>query len=136
MKFSFDQSVGFPAESVPSRRRHRRGSASAIRRAVAESLEGRTFLSASLIPTADADVETQTADANFANANFGADTQLRINGDANDTIESLLTFDISGVTSVGSASLDMLGGADPNGPLVTNTVSIFAASAGFVEGNG
>jgi endoglucanase len=99
-------------------------------------MESRTLLSAVLNPTADADVETQSGDANFANANFGADTQLRLLGAASDTIETYLKFDISTVTSVGAARIALIGGlAD----LATsqNNISVFAvASTSWVEGNG
>src|SRR5688572_16757635 len=129
MKFRVDQPLGESAPSVTSLKslqRSRRRAIALLQRAVvaAEPLESRTLFASTLTPTADADVEMQTADANYANANFGADTQLRVSGDANDTIESLLTFDISGVTSVGSATVDFIGGADPDGPIVTNSVSI------------
>jgi uncharacterized delta-60 repeat protein len=103
---------------------------------VVEGLEGRRLLSSTLTPTADADVENLASDSSAANANFGADTQLRISADANDTIETYLTFDISGVTSVGAATVSLTGGlnsfSDPQ-----NNVSIFAVPATtWVEGNG
>src|SRR5688572_19065412 len=115
MKFRVDQPLGESAPSVSSHKslqRPRRRAIALLQRAAivaAEPLESRTLFASTLTPTADADVEMQTADANYANANFGADTQLRVSGDANDTIESLLTFDISGVTSVGSATVDFIG---------------------------
>lgn len=119
-----------------SRRRCQAGAFDRSVRATVEVMEGRTLLSSVLHPTADADVETQTGDANFANANFGADTQLRVQGAASDTIETYLKFDISTVTSVGSATISLTGGlADLATP--QNSVSIFAVpSTTWVEGNG
>ena len=108
----------------------------AAARVVVEQLETRAMLSASLNPIADADVEISTADANVANANFGADNELRVSADATDTKEAFLTFDISTVTSVGAATID-LGGGSRDLLVSPQNVSVFAGnSTTWVEGNG
>ncbi|HEX8915203.1 MAG TPA: hypothetical protein VF796_22820, partial [Humisphaera sp.] len=84
----------------------------------------------------DADAENLAANASFADANFGADAFLRVSRDSDDQFVAYLTFDISSVTSVGSASLQLFGGQQDllDG---TNFVSVFSVpDPTWVEGNG
>ncbi|MDB5296009.1 MAG: conserved repeat domain protein [Phycisphaerales bacterium] len=107
----------------------------AVRRAAVEALEGRALFAASVLAFGDADVQTRAADPSYANANFGADPALRVGIDPADTTETYVEFDLSGVTGVGSARVQMVGGAaDGVGPV---NVSIFGGTeTNWIEGNG
>lgn len=105
-------------------------------RAAVESLEPRVVFNSALVAIADADTERSDTDSNVANANFGADPELRVELDLAVRKEIFVKFDISSVTSVGSAAVQMTGGtADILAG--TSNVSIFAGNdTNWVEGNG
>src|SRR4051812_1414149 len=112
----------------------------AAMRSAIESLEGRRLLSTTLGAIADADVQDVAANAGTVNANFGADPHLRVDGDTTDHSEAYVTFDISGVSAVGSAILRLHGGqtataVTPAGPNLL--VGAFGVpTTNWVEGNG
>lgn len=134
MKHRLDRSPFGEARRSSRPRRGGRGR-DAVRAAV-EAVEARALLAATPNPSADAFVGQQTAEANYASANFGADNQLRIAGAAADTADAYLTFSLSGATSVGSALLQLVGGAEDLSQS-PNEISVFAVSSTtWVEGNG
>ena len=136
MKFRLDSQQ---ARTASSRRADRtplnHWIARAVRAAV-ESLEPRVVFNSALLAIADADTERSDSDTNVANANFGADPELRVELESSKRKEVFVKFDISTVTSVGSAVVQMAGGATDL--LVgTSKVSIFAGNnTTWVEGNG
>ena len=133
--------VGGRARAEADAAPHRAAAAAAARRDIAcraavECLEGRRLFAADLHPTADADVEFRDADANYANANFGADLGLRVSGEPAAQNETYVTFDLTSVSSVGSAFLSLTGGLiGEDAP--QEVVGVFASnSTTWVEGNG
>ena len=125
-------------KSNPQQRRAAREASVGIRRSRpgVESLESRTLYAAQLSPVADADTERRISDVSFANANFGADPSLRVAKLDDSYYESFVRFDISSVTSVGTAVVQMNGGlADPQSG--GSFISIFQTpETDWVEGNG
>lgn len=105
---------------------------------VVEALERRGLLSVTtLTPVTDADVQRSVADAAVADANFGADSRLRVQlGPDGTSAESFLSFDLASIASVGHAVLRLHGG-QAGTPATAVTVGVFkAGTAPFVEGVG
>src|SRR5688500_15403659 len=78
-------------------------------RAAVEMLEGRALLATTVVAVADADVRNVPGSPQFSAANYGVDPFLRVNGDSDDRSDAYLKFDLSGVASIGSASLILRG---------------------------
>ena len=114
----------------------RRSSAKALRQSslrVVEQLESRTLLTAVLSPTADTFVRNNI----YATTNFGQSPLLYVqNASAGDSRVTLMTFDLSSISSVTSAVLQVEGSlAAPDSTAVT--VDAYAVdSAPWVEGAG
>jgi len=130
------QSSGLSATS----RNRKSGSAPAARaalrraaRASIESLESRTLLSATLTPTADAFVR----DHNYTLTNFGASPLLFVKtATSGDDRTAYLKFDLTGITSLNNATLQLSGALEsPQTP--ATDVGIFpVADSSWVEGDG
>jgi hypothetical protein len=89
-------------------------------------------------------VQERSTDAQYAQANFGTDRSLRVGRDVplndgngtTDTYETFVKFDVSALTSVGSAVVQMSGGAIDQGA-ISNEVSIFGVpDNSWIEGAG
>lgn len=97
------------------RRRGRRSitSAQAVRaaaKAAVEPLEGRTLLSSSIGPQADAYVLSSDADPSATNTNFGNAGQLRVQAGPGIGAQSFLRFSIDSLSGVSKAMLRLHGG--------------------------
>jgi uncharacterized delta-60 repeat protein len=133
------------AQFLPSRKVARTVQPASILRAAAgavavpvsvEVLEGRTLLSTTVTAVADADVQQAPADARYANANFGKDKRIRVSPVAANQLESYITFDVSGVSTIANATLTLQGGRLDGGsdPVLVGAFPVGATA--WVEGNG
>lgn len=100
-----------------------------------EGLEQRTlFSTTALTPSADAFVATDPSNAVVATANFGADPSLDAGTSGGETDETYVTFNISGVSSVGKAVLQLTGQSLGGSPVTVGVYGV--ADPAWVEGNG
>ncbi|HET6246247.1 MAG TPA: DNRLRE domain-containing protein [Tepidisphaeraceae bacterium] len=105
----------------------------AVASAIVESLEHRTLLSTTLAPTGD----TFVRDNDYSLTNFGASPILFVkDASTGDNRISFLKFDLSGVSSINSAVLE-LSGALQTSTAAPATTGVFAVpTTNWIEGNG
>ncbi len=103
---------------------------------VVEALERRSLLSVTVEAATDADVQSLVSNPTVVGANFGADPQLRVNADPANRAEAYLTFDLGGVSGIGSAILRLHGGRTvaSDTPLLVGAFPVPDTS--WVEGDG
>ena len=121
------------SESASGRNRSTPGRLRAAAFTVVESLEGRVFLSTTLTPIADTFVRNH----NYALTNYGASPLLLVkNAASGDTRISFIKFDLTGVTTISSATLE-LSAALQNRTATPVDAGIYAvADSTWVEGSG
>lgn len=120
-------------DSLDARPKHRK---QAVRRAAhqfVELLESRTLLTSVISPVAD----TFVRDHNFALTNFGASPLLIVKqAQTGDDRISFLKFDLSGISTVGNAVLQLTGKLGDQFASPVNTGVFGVADSSWVEGDG
>jgi uncharacterized delta-60 repeat protein len=117
------------------RRRHFGGDAkvAASARSVIEGLESRRLLTAVLTPTADTFIRNNA----YINTNFGASQNLFVqNASAGDSRIALLAFDLTGISTITSATLRLTGSLENPSEGAVNLGLYPVSSATWVEGSG
>ncbi|HWE97712.1 MAG TPA: DNRLRE domain-containing protein [Tepidisphaeraceae bacterium] len=121
-----------PGSVAPGDRR-RIHAVRAAAHSLVETLEQRTLLSSVLTPVAD----TFVRDHNYALTNFGASPLLFVkNASSGDNRVTFLKFDLTGLTSVNSAVLQLSGSLQTAQAPATDTGVYAVSDTSWVEGNG
>jgi len=102
-------------------------------RSVIEGLESRTLLTAVLTPTADTFIRNNA----YVNTNFGAAQNLYVeNASAGDSRIALLTFDLTGISTITNATLRLTGSLENSSEGAVNLGLYPVSSTTWVEGTG